>query len=67
MLGVPNGVIRSDDETKKIRDEELRANQQAAIIQSQNEQLKQIVGYAQTLSKIDTNKQSALTELLGLK
>lgn len=60
-LGLPEGIVRADDDLEKIRTQ--RAQQMQAAQQSQ--QMQQMIQGAKTLSETDLTQQNALTALTG--
>jgi hypothetical protein len=61
MLGVPEGIVRSDEETAQVR----AAAAQQAQAQQQGEAMMQAAQGAATLSKADMSGDNALTRLLA--
>lgn len=66
MLGVPTGIIRSDEETANLRKKMEEAKNQAIKAESEQAAINGLMNTAKELSKIDTGKKSALTDIGGL-
>lgn len=66
MLGIPTGIVRSDEETDKIR--KTAAEMEIETMNSIREQqaMGSLMNAAKELSKIDTGKKSALTDIAGV-
>lgn len=66
MMGVPTGMIRSDEETENIREKARREKQAALEAQGGKAALNAAIEAAGKLSEIDTGKRSALKDIIGL-
>lgn len=66
MLGVPTGIIRSDEDTENIRKAADQKEAETLNALREREVLGNLMTAAKELSKIDTGKKSALTDIAGL-
>ena len=62
MVGAPTDILRSDEAVQQLRQQRQQQQQAAAM----SEQMDNVAQSAKTLSETQTDRQNALTQMLGL-